>query len=175
MDFFAFIDIVDSIGGLEIDITDDEAAGLEDPLGEQNKYLKQPEDTDTLDHGGKLLLNGNQTLAYARLRYVGNADFQRTERQREVISKIIKKVKASDPLTINRFAKAVCSNLSTNMSRAEMMLSAYKAIFSVNYEMKTLRIPDEGNYSFGMHGDQSTLDVDIEACRDLLRREIYGG
>ena len=89
--------------------------------------------------------------------------------------KIIKKVKASDPLTINRFAKAVCSNLSTNMSRAEMMLSAYKAIFSVNYEMKTLRIPDEGNYSFGMHGDQSTLDVDIEACRDLLRREIYGG
>ena len=175
VDFFAFIDIVDSIGGLEIDITDDEAAGLEDPLGEQNKYLKQPEDTDTLDHGGKLLLNGNQTLAYARLRYVGNADFQRTERQREVISKIIKKVKASDPLTINRFAKAVCSNLSTNMSRAEMMLSAYKAIFSVNYEMKTLRIPDEGNYSFGMHGDQSTLDVDIEACRDLLRREIYGG
>ncbi|SEL23169.1 LCP family protein [Ruminococcus albus] len=175
VDFFAFIDIVDSIGGLEIDITDEEAAGLEDPLGEQNKYLKQPEDTDCLDHGGKLLLNGNQTLAYARLRYVGNADFQRTERQREVISKIIAKVKSSDPLTINRFAKSVCSNLSTNMSRAEMMLSAYKAIFSVNYQMKTLRIPAEGNYSFGMHGDQSTLDVDIEACRELLRSEIYGG
>ncbi|MCR5539429.1 MAG: LCP family protein [Ruminococcus sp.] len=175
VDFFAFIDIVDSIGGLEIDITDKEAAGLEDPLGEQNHYLKQPEDTDTLDHGGKLLLNGNQTLAYARLRYVGNADFQRTERQREVISKIITKVKSSDPLTINRFAKSVCSNLSTNMSRAEMMLSAYKAIFSVNYEMKTLRIPAEGNYSFGMHGDQSTLDIDIDASRELLRREIYGG
>ena len=173
VDFFSFIDIVDSIGGLEIDITDDEAAGLEDPLGEQNHYLRQPEDTDCLEHGGHLLLNGNQTLAYARLRYVGNADFQRTERQREVIGKIIDKVKSSDPLTVNSFAKALCSDLSTNMSRAEMMLSAYKAVFSLNYQMKTLRLPAEGHYSYGTHGDQSTLDIDIEACRELLRSELY--
>lgn len=173
VDFFSFIDIVDSIGGLELDITDGEAAGMEDPLGEQNHYLKQPEATDRLDHGGKLLLNGNQTLAYARLRYVGNADFQRTERQREVIGKIIKKVRSSDPLTINSFAKAVCSDLSTNMSRAEMMLLAYKAVFSMNYDIETLRLPAEGQYSFGSHGGQSTLDVDIESCRGLLKAEIY--
>ena len=173
VDFFSFIEIVDSIGGIEVNVTDEEAAGMEPPMREQNKYLGQAGSTDLLSHGGELNLNGNQALAYARLRYVGNADFQRTERQREVISKIIDKVKSSDPLTVNRFAKTVFSNLTTNMSRADMTLMAYKAVFSLNYEMKSLRLPAEGDYSYGMHGDQSTLDVDIDACRELLRQELY--
>ena len=173
VDFFAFVDIVDSLGGIEVDVTDEEAWGMEDPMREQNRILGQPGSTDLLDHGGKLNLNGNQALAYARLRYVGNADFQRTERQREVIGKIIDKAKRSDPLTLNRFAKAVCSNLSTNMSRADMMLAAYKVVFSLNYEMRSLRLPAEGDYGYGIHGDQSTLDVDLDACRELLRKELY--
>ena len=173
VDFFAFIDIVDSIGGIEVEVTDEEAEGMEDPQREQNKYLGQASGTDLLTHGGKLNLNGNQALAYARLRYVGNADFQRTERQREVIGKIIDKVKGSNPLVMNKFAKTSLSKLSTNMSRAKMMTTAYKAIFSLNYEVKSLRIPAEGAYSYGWHGDQSTLDVDIDACRALLRSEIY--
>ncbi len=173
VDFFSFIEIVDSIGGIEVNVTDEEAAGMEPPMREQNKYLGQAGSTDLLSHGGELNLNGNQALAYARLRYVGNADFRRTERQREVISKIIDKVKSSDPLTVNRFAKTVFSNLTTNMSRADMTLMAYKAVFSLNYEMKSLRLPAEGDYSYGMHGDQSTLDVDIDACRELLRQELY--
>ena len=147
VDFFAFIDIVDSIGGIEVDVSDEEAAGMEDPQREQNKYLEQDSDTDLLTHGGKLNLNGNQALAYARLRYVGNADFD---------------------------AKTTLSKLSTNMSRADMMLTAYKAVFSLNYTIRSLRIPEEGVYSFGWHGDQSTLDVDLDACRALLRQELYG-
>lgn len=173
VDFFAFVDIVDAIGGIEIELSDAEAEGMKPPMWEQNKILGQDKNTDLLDHGGKLNLNGNQALAYARLRYVGNADFQRTERQREVIGKIIAKVKKSDPLTINRFMKVSLSNLSTNMSKMDMMLMAYKAIFSLKYEIKSLRLPADGDYSYGSHGGQSTLDVDLDACRELLRSEIY--
>ena len=173
VDFFAFVDIVDAIGGIEVDVTDEEAAGMEDPMGEQNWYMGKPSGTDYLDHGGRLNLNGNQALAYARLRYVGNADFQRTERQREVINKIVEKVKHSDPLTINRFARASCSHLMTNMSRPDMMLMVYKALFSLNYEMRSLRIPPEDCYYYGEHDGQSTLDVDFDACREVLRQELY--
>ncbi|MBQ8966662.1 LCP family protein [Ruminococcus sp.] len=174
IDFFAFIDIVDALGGIELDVSDEEAAGMEPPQREQNKILGQPGSTDLLTHGGKnMTLNGNQALAYARLRYVGNADFERTDRQRKVISKIISKVKGSNPLVINKFANAAFSHLSTNMSRADMMFMAYKALFSVNYEIKSLRLPAEGSYGYGDHNGQSTLDVDLEACRSLLRHEIY--
>lgn len=173
IDFFAFVDIVDAIGGIEVDVTDAEAEGMKPPMYEQNKILGQDRNTDILSHGGKLNLNGNQALAYARLRYVGNADFQRTERQREVIGKIINKVKKSDPLTINRFMKVSLSNLSTNMGKGEMMLMAYRAIFSLKYEIKSLRLPADNTFSYGTHGGQSTLDVDLDACRELLKNEIY--
>lgn len=173
IDFYSFVDIVDAIGGIEIEISDEEAEGMKPPMAEQNKILGNEKGTDYLEHGGKLTLNGNQALAYARLRYVGNADFERTERQRTVISKIIEKVKSSSPLTIDKFAKASMSHLATNMSKAELYALTYKAIFSLNYDINSLRIPDDDSYTYGNHSGQSTLDVDFEKCRQLLRENIY--
>lgn len=174
IDFYSFVDIVNAVGGIEIEVSDEEAQGMRAPMGEQNKILGNPKGTDYLSSGGRILMNGNQALAYARLRYVGNADFERTERQREVIGKIIDKVKSSDPITIDRFAKSALSDLVTNMSKTDMLLMAYRAAFSLSYEIRSLRIPAEGDYSYGNHSGQSTLDVDLESCRELLRKEIYG-
>ncbi|WP_294409335.1 LCP family protein [uncultured Ruminococcus sp.] len=174
VDFYSFVDIVDAIGGIEIEVTDEEAEGMRAPIGEQNKILGNEKGTDYLSGGGKILMNGNQALAYSRLRYVGNSDFERTERQREVITKIIDKVKTSDPLTIDKFMRSACSDLTTNMSKAEMLKMTYKGIFSLGYEMKSLRIPDDDSYTYGTHNEQSTLDVDFDRYRQLLRDEIYG-
>lgn len=175
IDFLSFVDIVDAVGGIELDISDEEAEGMKPPMAEQNKLLGNKKGTDYLDKGGKKLhVNGNQALAYARLRYVGNADFQRTERQRTVITKIIEKAKSSDPLTIDKFAKASMSHLATNMSQTQLFALTYKAIFSMNYEIKSMRIPDDDSYSYGTSSDgQSILEVDFEACKALLRKEIY--
>lgn len=173
-DFFSFVDIVDSIGGITIEISDEEAAGMKAPMAEQNKILGKKKGTDYLKHGGKIHMNGNQALAYARLRYVGNADFERTERQRLVINKIVEKVKSSGPLTIDKFARTTMSDLTTNMSKMKMYGMVYKAMFSMNYKMVSLRLPAEGDYSYGWHNGQSTLDVDIERCREKIRKEIYG-
>ena len=175
IDFLSFVDIVDAVGGIELDISDEEAEGMKPPMAEQNKLLGNKKGTDYLDKGGKKLhVNGNQALAYARLRYVGNADFQRTERQRTVITKIIEKAKSSDPLTIDKFAKASMSHLTTNMSQTQLFALTYKAIFSMNYEIKSMRIPDDDSYSYGTSSDgQSILEVDFEACKALLRKEIY--
>ena len=48
----------------------------------------QPDENDYLNGGGTYKLNGKQALCYSRLRKVGNADFERTERQRKVLSGI---------------------------------------------------------------------------------------
>lgn len=173
IDFYSFVDIVDSIGGIELTVSDEEADGMTAPMAEQNKIMGKEHGTDYLTHGGTMLMNGNQVLAYARLRYVGNADFQRTERQREVMTKIIEKAKKSDPLTIDKFAKTSASNLVTNMSKTELYLLSYKILFSMNYSTNSLRIPDEGAYSYGEHNGQSTLDVDFDRCRELLKSNIY--
>lgn len=174
IDFFSFVDIVDALGGIELTVSDEEAKGMIPPMAEQNKIMGKAHGTDYLNHGGTMVMNGNQALAYARLRYVGNADFQRTERQREVMSKIIEKALHSNPLVIDKFAKTTASNLTTNMSRADMFLLSYKLLFSLNYKTNSdLRVPPEGSYGYGNHDGQSTLDVDVEKCRDYLQNNLY--
>lgn len=173
IDFYSFVDIVDAIGGIELEISDAEAKGMKDPMAEQNKIMGNPKGTDYLTSGGKLLLNGNQALAYARLRYVGNADFERTQRQRTVISKIMENSLTLNPFKLNRVAKASMSHVTTNMSKLELQLLANRMPFILKYDTQELRIPEEGMYSYGKHNGQSTLDVDFDACKQEIRKNIY--
>lgn len=173
IDFYSFVDIVDAVGGIELEISDEEAQGMKAPMAEQNKIMGNPKGTDYLTSGGKLQVNGNQALAYARLRYVGNADFERTERQRTVISKIMEKAVTFNPIRLDKFAKASLSHITTNMTKLELQLLANKAPFILRYDTEQLRIPEEGMYSYGSHDGQSTLDVDFSACKNALKQKIY--
>ncbi|MDO5126097.1 MAG: LCP family protein [Ruminococcus sp.] len=174
IDFYSFVDIVDAIGGIELDISDEEAQGMIPPMAEQNKIMGKPKGTDYLKQGGKnLTVNGNQALAYSRLRYVGNADFERTERQRIVLSKIKEKALTFNPIKLNNIATAVCSHITTNMTRNEIFMLENKAPLILGYETEELRIPEEGAYSYGWHDGQSTLDVNFDSCKQTLRNKIY--
>ena len=172
--FFSFINIVDAVGGIDLDISNEEAQGMTDPMAEQNKYLGNKKGTDYLKKGGKKLhVNGNQALAYARLRYVGNADFERTERQRLVINKIFEKAKTLNPIELDNFLKLSCKELTTNMSGSEMYILFYKLLFSLTYDRTELRLPPEGAYSYGSHDGLSTLDIDFDSCKNAIRENIY--
>ena len=173
VNFYSFIDIVDAVGGIEIEVSDEEAEGMTDPLAEQNKYLENESGTDYLTEGGDLTLNGNQALAYARLRYVGNADFERTERQRTVILKIIEQAKTLDLLSLDNFIKVCASELTTNMTKAQMYVLVYQLLFYMNYETEELRIPQDDEYTYGTHDGQSTLDLDFDACQQTIKEVIY--
>ena len=172
--FFSFIRIIDAAGGLDLNITDEEAWGMTDPMAEQNKYLGNKKGTDYLSKGGSPIhVNGNQALAYARLRYVGNADFERTDRQRIVINKLIEKTKSLSIPELDSFLKTSCKELTTNMSKAEMFLMFYKLLFAAGYDREELRIPEEGSYYYGTHDGQSTLDLDFAACKKAIAEKVY--
>ncbi|MBR1423099.1 MAG: LCP family protein [Ruminococcus sp.] len=174
IDFYSFVDIVDAIGGITVDITDEEAEGMKAPMAEQNKIMNKEKGSDYLTHGGKLKLNGNQALAYARLRYVGNADFERTSRQREVISKIIKKVKSGGPMMMLDFAGTAAESLRSNMSQWELFTLSYKVLFSMNYKIVSVRIPaDDAYYYDTTYDGQSILGVDFDKSKALLEKKIY--
>ncbi len=173
VNFYSFIDIVDAVGGIELEISDEEAAGMTDPLAEQNKYLDNESGTDYLTEGGTIEVNGNQALAYARLRYVGQADFERTERQRTVITQIIEKAKTLSLLDLDNFLKVCCSEITTNMTKGEMYVMVYKLLFAMSYESEELRIPQDDDYTYDTHDGQSTLDLDFDACQKALKETIY--
>lgn len=172
--FYTFIDIVDACGGIDIRISDDEAIGMQAPMAEQNKYLKNAKGTDYFTKGGAYHMNGNQALGYARLRYVGNADFERTERQRRVVTKIAEKAKGMSLVELSDLLDKVLRELKTNLTDGEIAYLLYNSADLLSYDINQLRIPADGMYANEMIRGEAVLTVDLANCIKLFQETVYG-
>jgi LCP family protein required for cell wall assembly len=119
VDFSALANAIDALGGVTINVKSKELDNL-------NKNLtEQVEVTGIYSEGvwsaGEQVLNGTQAVAYARIRKVGNNDFERTQRQRAVISAMIKKAKESNLSTINKVIDEVFPQIATNMTNKQLI------------------------------------------------------
>ncbi len=177
VNFVSFAGIIDAVGGIDIDVTDEEAQEINNILfSEVNQLMGDDQQADFLNGGGKLHLNGKQALSFARIRYVGNSDFERTMRQREVFEKIIPK--AINPIAIGRIAKSVIPKINTNMSTLEMYLLSLRIPMAIRYDIKQLQIPAENTFYpediwFDDGTVQSVLQVDLNANYNILEEEIF--
>ena len=174
VNFYSFIDIVDTMGGLDIKISDEEAKGMRDPLGEQNKYLNKKYGADYIKKGGKIHMNGNQALAYARLRKVGRSDWERTQRQRTVIDLIANKTKELSLTELNSLLNKVLNKISTDLTDAEIAYYLLHASSYLNYERGQIQIPAEGTYSNETIRGSSVLCPDFTSNIRTLQQKIYG-
>ena len=174
VNFYSFIDIVDTMGGLDIKISKEEAIGMRAPLGEQNKYLGKKYGTDYIKKGGTIHMNGNQSLAYARLRMVGRSDWERTQRQRTVIDLIANKTKKLSLTELNSLLNKVLGKISTDLSDAEIAYYLLNASTYLNYERDQIQIPAEGTYTCETIRGDSVLCPDFTSNIRTLQKKIYG-
>lgn len=174
VNFYSFIDIVDTMGGLNIKISDEEAIGMRAPLGEQNKYLDKKYGTDYIKKGGIIHMNGNQALAYARLRKVGRSDWERTQRQRTVIDLIANKTKKLSLTELNSLLNKVLGKISTDLTDAEIAYYLLHASTYLNYERDQIQIPAEGTYTNETIRGADVLCPDFTSNIRTLQKKIYG-
>lgn len=125
VDFKAMADVVDLLGGVEINVTDAEAQAL-------NKYIQETakvagKDAHTLSSGGTYTLDGPQAVTYARLRKLEGGDYKRTERQRVVIKALFNKAKKMDVATLNSIIDTVFPQVSTSLELKELLSLAASA------------------------------------------------
>lgn len=118
VDFKALADTIDLLGGIEVDVTAEEAE-------ETNKYIVETamvveKDVDYVEEGVQIL-DGVQAVTYARIRKNVGGDYARTERQRLVIQKVAEKVKQTDLSTINDIIDKVFPQVSTSFTLGEMI------------------------------------------------------
>ncbi len=174
VNFVSVANIVDSVGGIDIEISEAEAQEINAIMkNEVNAIMGDDILDDLLDSGGKLHLNGKQALSYARIRYVGNADFERTERQRRVIELVMDKVKSFNPTILPNIASSVLPGVETNMSTMELYGLSLKAPFIVGYERQQLRVPAEGTYYGQIMDCGDSLIVDFNANYNLIYETAY--
>jgi LCP family protein required for cell wall assembly len=127
VNFQAVVNIIDELGGISLDITEEELKYLNGYVRSLNKI--NGTDVPGLKEAGTQTVNGTQATAYARIRYTAGGDFKRTERQRIVISKIFEKVKKSDLATVNSLINEFFPQISTNLNAFEI-LDLAKNVFS---------------------------------------------
>ncbi|SHE70417.1 LCP family protein [Clostridium fallax] len=115
VDFNGLAHIIDYVGGIEVDVKPEEVKYV-------NSYAKNISDITKMQYtpiskSGPQVLNGEQATAYCRIRYVGNNDYQRTERQRNILTKIFDKLIKSPitdyPNIVNQLAPYATTSLNT--------------------------------------------------------------
>jgi len=119
VDFNAVIDAVDLIGGVDIEVTEEELPYI-NGYQEENSAVTGAEITP-VESAGYQHLNGIQALAYCRIRYTAGYDYKRTERQRAVLTQIFEKAKAMGVTTLLQLVDQLLPEISTSFSNTELI------------------------------------------------------
>ena len=114
VNFWGFVKAVDILGGVDISLTENEVKMMKDDYIDISGNGKTPS-----FHSGSCHLDGNAALAYCRIRSLDN-DYNRTARQRKMLTTLFNKVKSSGAGTLQNLANSVLSCCQTTMSNGTM-------------------------------------------------------
>lgn len=154
VDFDGFRTLIDQIGGVDINLTAEEAelVGRGTQEGMNN-------------------LNGHAALTYARIRKIGT-DFARTNRQRTVLLAAYNKIKNQSPTELLKLLDTALPYVTTDMSNSEIYATAVKLLPMVtSLEINTYYVPTDGMYTPMFIREMYVLLPDLPAIRNVLRYE----
>lgn len=168
VNFKALVNVIDLLGGIELDITKEELKYVNGYTKELNKI--NGTNVGKLKSAGTQVVNGTHATAYARIRYTSGGDFKRTERQRIVIQKIFEKAKSADLKTINAITNEILPQIYTNLDTKDMLVLA-KDILSYD-------IVDQTGFPFEKKADyynkiSYVFPVDLNANVAELHKYLF--
>ena len=169
VDFLAVSEVVDLLGGIEIDVDEYEIEHLNNYTVETSKVTGKS--TTKLKSTGLQTLDGVQATSYCRIRYTKGDDFKRTERQREVLETIAQKAKTMSATKLDEIIKAVFPMCATNMTVDELLAIAKDGL-SYNI-VDTTGFPfDVQTGSVGSAGS-CVIPVDMEKNVSQLHKYLF--
>lgn len=138
--FGQFTEIINYLGGIDVELTDDEANFVNKAMGAGATPI----------YGGMNHLNGDRALAYARYRDKATGDFGRTERQRKTLNAIIEEYKSSDLTTMIGMVNEIMGMITTNLTKTEILNYAVKYFpMLATADLVSQRVPFDGEHTNG--------------------------
>lgn len=178
VNFEMFTALVDGLGGVDVEVTENEA----DYINNRHRYGNEKK-PDAFESGESVHLNGYQALWYSRIRKL-DSDFMRTQRQRKVISAIASKVKSQiNPIGIFGLvstAKEVAPYIETTLSNADfwsLVLSLSGCLTKSGADMDKLlvsqQIPFDDTWWYSSQWDGSSISINLEENKQMLYTLLY--
>ena len=160
IDFSGFKEAINAVGGVNITLTAAEANYLNKKAGKGWALTE-----------GENLLTGTQALAYSRIRKIG-MDFERTNRQREVLTALLEKAKTLELGEIYELAKQIVPQLRTDMTNPQILGLIVDIVPLLSeFEVVSQRIPVGGQFTFAMKNGADVIvltENQLKSCRELL-------
>ncbi len=163
VDFEMFKVLIDSLGGVEVDVTEAEAKEVTE---HPSRYGSVKLDS------GKYKLTGEQALAYCRIRKI-DTDFVRTQRQRTVMSAILESAKHSGPIKLYRMAFKSAPYIETDLTKGQLVRFIADAGFCITGDMHQQKVPFEGTWEYATIQGNSVISIDTQKNKDMLIDYIY--
>ena len=167
-------EIIDVLGGLDMDVTKEEMNALNKGLFDLSPYSGMEK---LMEYGSDVHLNGNQATAYARIRKI-DSDYKRTERQRYVLTLIAKRLQQESPATLVGVVMKLMECVETNMNLTQLMTIAAVGMEIDLNAIPQFRIPADGTYQSGTFTINNSkvwcIKADLAANTKKLRKFIYG-
>jgi len=177
VDFKSFRNIIDILGGVDIELTSEEI----DYINWQS-YINNQVDTrnELADEPGVVHLNGRQALWYARNRGDEEAgfsgdDFDRTSRQRNLLKIVMSDFKNANLTQIVSIVGEVGPMITTNLKKNEITTLVANSLTYLKYDMEEFRVPEDNVWQYGWTSDgQSIVEIiDWEQQRYDLAKFVF--
>ncbi len=176
--FEGLMEVVDAVGGVEIDIKQNEIVHLNNYQASMYATEAQPDKITTdyvpITEPGVQTLSGYQAVAYCRIRAVGN-DFGRTERQRNVLQAVLDKAQTASPEQLTEIAESVFPLIATSLDIDEILglvskVNSYQIVGSTGF-------PFDSNITTGKIGSKGScvIPLDLTTNVELLHEYLYPG
>ncbi|MFR5875986.1 MAG: LCP family protein, partial [Eubacterium sp.] len=162
-DFEMFKVLVDSIGGVEVEVTEKEAKEV---TNHKKRY------GNVKLEAGKQTLTGEQALAYCRIRKI-DTDFMRTKRQRTVMQSIISGMKSSNLFSLYGMAYKSAPYIETDLSKSQIKSLAVCAAACLSGKMVETRVPFEGTWEYANKNGASVIAINVDDNKKELIDYIY--
>ena len=167
--FNSFVQIVDAVGGIDIELTEQEAAALNWEVPSNSMLIVNRV------HAGLNHLDGYTALQYARLRSIDN-DWQRIVRQRTVIQAVLNQVQNASVTELDNLLNTVLPLVQTNFTKAEIAALLVQLPGFLGVQAEQMSMPVEGTYGARIGMDDRTMyDPDWRVNSRILRDFLYDG
>lgn len=176
VDFFSLEKIIDSVGGVQINVKKDEIS--DQPGYGFNYYIKELSDIEKkspkyVTKPGLQTLNGLQAVAYSRIRNTAGSDYARTQRQRDVLSQVISKASKLSVTKYPGLLNNILPYIKTSLSKTDMLAMATSAVTNGITNVEQLRLPEDGFGQGQMINKVYYLVADLNTAKKQLYKFIY--
>ncbi len=163
VDFSAFQILINRLGGINIEVSADEAYYMSNH--------KRYGDFPRFNSAGQYTMSGAEALNYARMRAVGNDDYDRSARQRVILNQILSKLKDMSTLELAELAYALLPELPTDMSAGQLYGYLADAADISSYEVNEVTFPITNSWRYGT----ASVRPDNESVSNPYDDEVVSG